>query len=415
MQSFFIYLRPSKRQNAKKSDGVWYAWYRDPETGAKLDCNRMNVDTLNHRLYGGLRSHITSKTEAYRIAQEALNRGKVFGYHHEQKKPVIPRLIEYVESYWDYDNSAYVKRKLVEGSKITRAYVKNMAQAFGKHCKPYLGPELPLDGFKITMMDKIKARLFDAGLSSSTINRVVECLKVPMMEAYKQELIEENIGERLRAVKNTDREKGIMTPDEASRLIAYLKESTTPETYDRWRYLTTALTYYSGMRNSEVMALKASCIEIKNEELSFIHVLHAFSRTDGLKCPKNGKERTVTVPSALARELLSYAESNDSGLIFYSLSNREKPIGEKLIMQNFRGAMEAIGVSKEEQKTRNISFYSLRHFFNTSMVNSGLSEVQIRTVTGHSDIAMTMHYNHETEANLMKQAEARSRVLPYID
>ena len=62
-----------------------------------------------------------------------------------------------------------------------------------------------------------------------------------------------------------------------------------------------------------------------------------------------------------------------------------------------------------------MTLYSLRHGFNTAMVNSGLSEIEIRTVTGHSNVAMTEHYTHETEKNLIRQAEARSQVLPFIE
>ena len=84
-------------------------------------------------------------------------------------------------------------------------------------------------------------------------------------------------------------------------------------------------------------------------------------------------------------------------------------------MACFRDALKAIGITEDQQKQRNLSFYSLRHGFNTALVNSGLSEVQIRAVTGHSNIAMTMHYNHETEEALQRQAEAREKSLPFID
>lgn len=52
--------------------------------------------------------------------------------------------------------------------------------------------------------------------------------------------------------------------------------------------------------------------------------------------------------------------------------------------------------------------------FNTSLVNTGLSELEIRTVTGHSDASMTMHYYHENEERLLKQAEVRAKARPYI-
>lgn len=182
MEPFILYLRPSEKKERKKSDDRWVAWFRDPVNGAKLPKNRINIDTLNERLYGGMRVHITSKSEAYRIAQDALSKGVVFDYVKEQK----PRLAAYIEEFWDYDRSPYIKRKRVEGSKITRAYAVNMGRAFVKHCLPYIPVDLPLDGFTVSMMDKIKNALYDAGLSSSTIHKALESVKVALREAYKQ-------------------------------------------------------------------------------------------------------------------------------------------------------------------------------------------------------------------------------------
>lgn len=410
MEKFYICRRKSGKKNAKKSDHHFFAWYRDPSTGAKLPSNRIDIDTLNHRINGGIRIHITSEAEAYRIAQEALDKGVVFGY---QKKTKI-LLVPYVEDFWDYDKSPYVKRKLIEGADITRSYVVKMRQTFQKHCKVFIPDTLPLESFTISMMESIKSSMFDNGLSSSTINRAIESIKTPLTEAYRQELITDNIGERIKVVKRTDREKGIMTDNEARKLITYLKANTREDEYDRWKYLTVALIYYTGMRNSEIQALYPSCIEMRIDGQCFIRVKNGYNNLDGLKTTKNGKERSVTVPMELGRELLAYSQSNPDGHIFYSLKDRTKPLNDKRITNNFKEAMEAIGVSQEEQKARRLSFYSFRHFFNTAMVNSGLSDLEIRTVTGHSDVAMTMHYLHENDEALQRQAKARERALPYI-
>lgn len=412
VEPFILYTRPSERKNAKKSDDRWVAWFRDPVSGAKLPNNRINIDTLNERLHGGIRVHVTSKSEAFRIAQEALEKKVVFDY----RKAETPRLVPYITEFWDYDKSPYIKRKLVEGSRISRNYVMQMGQAFTKHCVPYIPQNLPLDGFTVSIMDRIKNSMFDSKLSSSTIHRALESVKIPLIEAYKQELISDNIGDRLRAVKISGKEKGIMTAAEAQALIKHLKHSTSADSYERWQYLVTAIIYYAGMRNSEILALTPSCIEVVAGKNGRIHVRRGWNKIDGFKLPKNGKERTVTIPVQLAEELLQWADPSDpDGLIFYSLGDKTRPIEERRIMACFRDALKAIGIAEDQQKQRNLSFYSLRHGFNTALVNSGLSEVQIRAVTGHSNIAMTMHYNHETEEALQRQAEAREKSLPFID
>lgn len=416
MERFIICTRKSRKKAAKKSDNYFFAWYRDPSTGAKLPQNRVDVDTLHQRLYGGLRTHISSRTEAYRIAQEALEKGLVFDYQTSRKTASTPRLVAYIEQFWDFDDSPYIKRKLIEGASITREYCLKTKQTFDRYCKPFISEILPLDGFKISMMEQIKNSMFDSGKSSSSINAAIGSIRTPLLEAYRQEIINDNIGQRLKGIKRTDKEKGILTEQESIALIKHLKDSTQPNTYERWKYLITAIMYYSGMRNNEVTTLKADCIEIKNEQDSFIHVRHGYNRHDGVKAPKNGKARTTTIPTELAKEILEYSKFNpDDGFIFFSIADRTKPFNDKHIRTNFNEALKAIGISDKERDARNLTAYSLRHGFNTAMVNSGLSEVEIRTVTGHSDMAMTMHYLHTTEESLMKQAEVRSKAIPFVE
>lgn len=414
MNSFIICSRKSRKKNARKADSQYYAWFRDPDTGAKIPSNRVSVDTLNYRLSGGgIRKHITSKTEAYRIAQEALDKGLVFN-HPVGKTASAPRLTAYIEGFWDYDNSPYVKRKLVEGSGITRMQCNKLLGTFRNHCKLLIPDSLMISQFKVSLMERIKASMFDKGLSSSAINQAIECIRTPLNEAYRQEIIKENIGNRLKNVRRSDRERGILTPEEAIKLIRYLKSSTVSGQYERYKYLVPAIMYYSGMRNNEVTTLTPDCVEITIKGYCIIHVRHSFNRVDGVKGTKNGKERTTTIPIELAKEVLEYAKLNPDGFVFFSPIRTDKPLADALVRESFYSALESIGITEKQRRERNLTLYSLRHGFNTAMVNSGLSEVEIRTVTGHSNIAMTEHYNHETELHLNKQAEARNKVLPYI-
>ena len=410
-EPFIICSRPSQKKSAKISDCYYFAWYRDPQTGAKLPQNRFSIDTLAVRLKaGGIRGHVKSKAEAFRIAQEALDKGLVFDY----QKPVTPRLIPFIEAYWDYSGS-YVKKKLAEGYSITKNYVQIMRMTFDKHVRPYIPEGLALDGFSVPVMEKIKAKLYDSGVSTSTIGRVVLSVKKPLTEAYRNELISDNIGERLSTVRRINQEKGILSSTESKALIQSLKGKYN-NGYERWKYLVPALCYYTGMRNSEIISITPSCIEeFVGLDYSLLHVDRAYNRIDGFKLPKNGKKRLVTIPSELARELIDYSDKSPDSLIFYSLRDKTRPLDEKAISENFREALEEIGISRDVQAERNLSFYSLRHGFNSTMVDSGLSEVQIRGVTGHSSYAMLEHYRHETAENLKAQAEARNRVLPFIE
>ncbi len=411
MERFAIYSRKSRKKlSTKKSDNYFYAWYRDPINGARLPQNRIDIDTLRLRLMGGIRIHVTSKAEAYRIAQEALDKGVVFNYQKEEK----PSLIEFIQGFWTYETSDYVKRKLNEGSHITKMQCHKLLGVFNNHCKPHIPPTLLLDQFKVADLERIKLSLFEKKLSSSLINQAIESIRTPLNEAYRQEIISDNIGSRLKNIKRTDKERGILTPSESQAVIKFLKHSTEPSDFERYKYLVPAIMYYSGMRNNEVTALTEDCIEIKDDSQSLIHVVHGYNRLDGVKSTKNGKARVTTIPTELAKEIISYSEMYKQHFIFFSPFDNQKPIDDGMVRSAFYTALESIGIPEKDRIKRSITLYSLRHGFNTAMVNSGLGELEIRAVTGHSNVAMTEHYNHETKERLIKQAEARSQVLPYI-
>lgn len=48
------------------------------------------------------------------------------------------------------------------------------------------------------------------------------------------------------------------------------------------------------------------------------------------------------------------------------------------------------------------------------MVDAGLDKKDIQRTTGHSTDAMTKHYTHETEKELLNQAKIRSKVIPLL-
>lgn len=412
MNSFIICFRKSKKKNARRSDGSFFAWFRDPSTGAKLPENRIDIDTLNHRIHGGIRIHITSKTEAYRIAQEALEKGLVFDY----KKDEMPLLADYIVQFWTYDVSPYVKAKLIQGDSITRLQCSKMLGTFNKHVKDYLRKDMKLDEFKLSDMQRIQTKMFDKGLSSSSICKAIECLRTAFNFAYRTEIISNPIGSKLKNVKRNDKERGILTVEESAKVIKYLKESTDVDSYDRYVYLFCSVMYYAGPRNSEVATLRADNIEIKDENVAFLHVQHSYNRIDGEKGTKTGKERYTTIPTQLALELLAYNKRfNPDGYIFFSILDPQKPIDDGLVRSAFYEALEkAIGLKEKERTERGIVLYSLRHEFDSRMVSSGLAETEIQAVIGHSSSRMTRHYFHQSDESLERQAEARAKVIPFV-
>lgn len=419
-QSFFIYKKESRKKNSKKSEKFFYVWFLDPETGERTAGNRRSVDELNV-LIGNPPEHIRNRDRAVIIAQKALETGKAFSSKRGKAMDIEPieekegRIFfsEWVRNFWSFDVSPYVKRKSIEGKPPTRSHCSNQLRTFNNHCAPLIDDSLTLDSFTVGKMEEIKVQMFDRGLSNATINKAINCIRKPLSEAYRMGYIRDNIANRLENVQEDNEEKGILSEVEENALLKHLKDTTQQDTYERWKYLFVALSHYTGMRLGEIQALTPSTFEVVDDETTIITVSRAWSDEDKIKGTKNGKARYTTAPTPLCREILEYSNWNPEGLIFASLVKPSVPINKTTIGEVFREAIHAIGIDEEERKQRNITFHSLRHYFNTYLVNSGLDREEVRRVTGHSSDSMTERYLHETREHLLKQSKARSEAIPY--
>lgn len=404
-ERFIICRRKSrKRQPTARTDDYFFVWFRDSQ-GRKLPENRILVDTLTERLTG-TRRHITSKLEAFKIAEEALKAGIVFDYVPE---PEIT-LSDYVTAFWDYEQSPYVKRKRIEGNPPTENYCRKMLGTFKNHVEGELPEGLPLSGFTLKMLERIKARAFDKGLSAKTISQIILTVRTPLSEAYRLEMISSNIAEKIRLLPPRFKtERGILTTEETQALMLHLSTTSEPNTYERWKFLTISLGLFCGLRNSEIRGLKVDCIDSTNNT---IRIESAFVDFDGLKGTKTGKTRIVPAPVGLIGELVRYTE-NRTGFVFFNINNPDKPLPKSSMQKAFSEGCKAIGLDVDEQEKRHLSFYSLRHTNNSLLVASGLSTQLIAEVTGHT-AGMVAHYNHQNDTALKEQDKARRSVLPYI-
>lgn len=391
--------------------------YRDPKRRIYRDNGRISVNSLNKLLKNPLPT-IRDYSQCNLIAHLGINEGirdKLCSREKEEKLTVV-LLKDFILSYWDYDNSTYLKKEReLRGKEKTRDYCVKHVRAFNKHCLPLLRENLRLDEFTLPLMEKIQISMKEQGKANRTINETTEALKIPLKEAFKEGLIKDNIGDKIQYLrKSVTKERGILTEDEAKKLLTYLKESTTPKTWGRWRYLFVAIGYYTGMREGEILALKAEDLDSVN---NVIDVRHSYkSEEKRLKCPKNGKTReSFPIPSQLMDEILEHAALNEGGFIFPSQKSKDLPINGKSIVKTFRTMLKAIGISDKEREERGLVFHSLRHGVATMLMDKGVDKEMVMKGLGHLTPSMTEHYSdHKTEEGRKRFIEATSGVIEYI-
>jgi integrase len=95
----------------------------------------------------------------------------------------------------------------------------------------------------------------------------------------------------------------------------------------------------------------------------------------------------------MRQELDELIHANGDGYVF-SDDGGTFPIKDHLIRKHFDHALEKIGISYDEKLNRNLSFHAWRHFFNTLLRMSNVSDSKVQSVTGHRSKSMTELYTH---------------------
>ena len=122
-----------------KSGAFFYVKYFNHDS-KKYDVN-FSIEKLKDLLGRNNNKRTRSRGEAFRIALAAIDAGII---ETAKKKEKAPELAKYVLSFWDYDNSEYIRMKnLVKPNSVGPDYANNMEGTFKK--KPSGSAEVFLD------------------------------------------------------------------------------------------------------------------------------------------------------------------------------------------------------------------------------------------------------------------------------
>ncbi|MDD4574626.1 MAG: hypothetical protein PHR69_10470, partial [Sphaerochaeta sp.] len=265
-------------KKTKNNKSVWYAHFPDPDNSQKRKVK--SVETLRTLLGSMDTSPIRRKAEAIRITQQALDAGII-----QFEKKNDPLVVDYIKEYWDFDTSDVIRRKnLKKANTISKGYAKNIRGTFIQNALPLFPNNLRISKLKTSHLEKIINTLIDEGrLSLGTIARVKQAMAVPLKEAYRIGLINDNPMLKVESVPVDRKEKGILTETELNKLMEMMKAGVEQDTFNRGVYLACALSTLTGMRQGEIRALHSENIKILDETNSLYTIngywLVAFSMT----------------------------------------------------------------------------------------------------------------------------------------
>ena len=220
---------------------------------------------------------------------------------------------------------------------------------------------------KITRGDiiELRARWIKKIGRMVSVKKPLDALMAIFSEAEYMEFIEYNPASKVRDVAYDKRPKNILSADE---ILEILK----PENYEAetgFRFsVANALCAFTGMRASEIRALKWRDIDMDNRR---IHVVRAFkSKAHVLGPPKSGFARATVIPDVL----YPYLSNPGSPEMWVTGLTEKRPMGYKKWRDVFSK------VCKEKGTPTNL--HSLRHALNTMLLEKGVNPELIKAAFG---------------------------------
>jgi integrase len=284
-----------------------------------------------------------------------------------------PRMEEFGADFWDYDKSEYLISRKGRGP-ITRSYARTNQGRFKNHILPQFGKKR-LDTIKTEEIDYWLTHYEEWGVSRGMANHCFKCLKTMLNWAVFKKLIPVNPCNGLQKLLVPPKKVEVLTIDEVRRLFP--RDYITVWNFELY-YILYKLAFCSGMRISELLGLRGCCV-LDN------HILvEAQYNKDGLVDTKSHRSRNIPLPKGMIADLRHMQELNPLGMGYlFSKTNGTLPVSYTAAVKHLRRALERIGISREEQKRRNLTNHSFRYFLNTLLIDRNVEVKKIQAVIGH--------------------------------
>lgn len=393
------------------------------ESGEYTKRKRVRPNTLC-KFLGEHPEIYTSKKDIERLTYMALEKGySPFG---EKSNDVDndPILSDYLLSFWDYDNSPYIKeRNLLSSDTITRSSAKKNIQLIkshiilsdsnkfkdGQRIGYYLPEGLRATELTVNHLDKLKESIiFEKELSPKTFKNILSAINPPLEELVRKEIINSNPLDRVIKPKINNKKSSYdaFSKEEIESICNYLLDNIYSvngrEVINQTFVILTAIA--TGMRQAEILALQPkNIVMLEDSDFAAIYIERAYNKYDGFKSPKSEIDRWTYCDKRLAKVLLALQPDPD-GLIFKGhLNTQDEILGSKGLRSRLYNALSELGIKRDDQK---LVFHSFRHYANTELNVRGGSDIA-NTIIGHeSTSAMNDRYNHP-DANTMREFSSK--------
>lgn len=226
-----------------------------------------------------------------------------------------------------------------------------------------------------------------AGLSVRYVSDILVLMKSLFKYAAREYGIK-NVFDGIAMPKKQQNEVRLLSPEEESRLKAYITDNPSLVC------MGIALTMYTGLRIGELCALQWSDIDLKNKTLTVRKTIQRIQSYDDngktklvITEPKSARSRrTIPIPKCIMKMLRRF-KSDDRAFL---LTGTDKPMEPRALQYRFSRLLKKLGLP-------HIHYHALRHRFSTSAIELGFDVKTLSEILGHSSVELTMRlYVHSS-------------------
>lgn len=226
--------------------------------------------------------------------------------------------------------------------------------------------------------------LSESGITNRTINRKVSSLNSYYKFLMKSKQVEVNPLVKHKALKTSKKVQIPFSQEEIKQVIELLsKEQTFEALRDK---VIVELFYATGIRRAELINIKVNDIDFQQKTLKVLG--------------KRNKERVIpllpSVLETLSGYILKRNESFEAKNEFLILTNKGLKIYETFVYRIINSYFSI--VSSKLKKSPHV----IRHSFATHLLNQGANLNALKELLGHSSLAATQVYTHNSVEQLKK-------------
>lgn len=221
------------------------------------------------------------------------------------------------------------------------------------------------------------AELKEGGISSKSINRKISTLRSFFKYQMKTGSLEQTPMTTVTAPRVNKRLPVFVEQKDMALLFEHVAFS--DDWQGRTERLVLELFYHTGMRLSELINLKESQLDAAQSQVKVLG--------------KGNKERILPVSGELMQALKDYVQDKpikESGIQQVFVTGKGKPLQPRSVYAFVKKYLAQVTTIQKK------SPHILRHSFATHLMNNGAELNAVKELLGHSSLAATQIYTHNT-------------------